>query len=382
MDFTFELAQPEDDPALRRLLASSAMPGRITVTFEREPNYFLGCGTMGRSWQIVIARHVASGEIAGVLCRGIRPHFINGQPQELGYIGQIRIAEKYRSLWLLQRGLAYFRALHADGRVNAYWGVISDENSIARGVLVERSRRSFPAARQVARIHTLGIILRKPIMRLPFSEASSSQPEISRGSVKFLPEIVFFLRKSGAARQLFPAYDESDFTGGTATLGFSVSDFLVARCNGVIVGVIGLWDQSSYKQTVVQGYDRSLGLIRPFYNLGMRVIGAQPLPAVGEHIHSAYASFICVASETDHKDHADVFRALLRAVYNLAAERGYAHLMLGLAENDPLLSVAQEYPHIAYHSRLYVAWWDQAGGVVDFYRQLDGRVPYIEIAAL
>ncbi len=372
MDFTFELAGPEDDPALRRLLASSAMPGRINVTFEREPNYFLGCGTMGHFWQVIIARHNASGEIAGIMCRGIRPHFINGQPQDLGYIGQIRIAEKYRGLWLLHRGLDYFRQLNSDGRVKAYWGVISDENAIARGVLVERRRKRFPAAHEIARIYTLGVILRKPLSPLPFAGS------IERGTAQTLPEIVAFLRQHGAEKQFFPAYEASDFgPGGATTLGFDPGDFLVARRDGEIAGVIGLWDQADYKQTVVQSYDRSLNLVRPFYNLGARLLSAQPLPGPGEHIHSAYASFICVAGNDTQ-----IFRPLLREVYNLAAERRYAHLMLGLTENDPLLPVAREYPHIAYHSRLYLGYWEETPGASDLYTQLDGRTPYIEIAAL
>ena len=369
MDFSFELAQPSDDPALRKLLASSAMPGRLTVTFEREPNYFLGCGTMGRFYQIIIARHKATGEIAGVLCRGIRPHFINGQPQDLGYIGQIRIAEKYRSLWLLQRGLAYFRQLHADGRAPAYWGVISEENAIARGILVEKPRHGFPSAHNVAGIYTLGIILRQPLKPIDFPG------QLERGSVGTLHEIVAFLRQHGAEKQFFPTYDETDFNGGPATLGFVVEDFLVARKNGAIVGMLGLWDQAGYKQTVVRGYDRSLRLIRPFYNLGARLVGAQPLPAIGEHIHSAYASFICVADNDPI-----TFRSLLRAAYNLAAERLYAHLMLGLADTDPLLEVAREYAHISYRSRLFIGYWVEAG---DFYEKLDQqRTPYIEIAML
>lgn len=368
MDFTFELASPQDDPALRRLLASSTMPGRITVTFEREPNYFLGCGTMGNFWQVVIARHKASGEIAGVLCRGVREHFINGQPQNLGYIGQIRIAEKYRGLWLLSRGLDYFRSLHADGRTQAYWGVISDENDIARGVLVERQRKGFPSARYVARIHTLGIILRKPRKPIPFSG------EITPGLAELLPEIVSFMRQHGASKQFFPAYTAADFAGSAATLGFSVDDFLLARQNGDIVGVLGIWDQAAYKQTIVRGYDLSLRRIKPLYDLGARLLGAQPLPAIGEHIHSAYASFICIADNDP-----EIFRPLLRAAYNLAAERRYAHMMIGLTETDPLLPVAQKYQHIAYHSRLYVGYWDDAD---PFYETLDNRIPYIEIAAL
>jgi hypothetical protein len=369
MDFEFELARPEDDPALRRLLANTPMPGRLTVAFEREPDYFLGCGTMGRSWQIVVARLKSTGEIVGVLCRGVRPHFINGRPVNIGYIGQIRIAEKYRGLWLLQRGLRFFRQLHADGQAPGYWGVISDENAVARGVLVERSRKNFPVARQLARLHTLGIILRRPLQGLPF--AGTIEP----GSVETLPEIVAFLRQEGARRQLYPAYDEQDFTGSPATLGFDLRDFRVARQDGVIRGVIGLWDQAGYKQSVVRGFDRSLQLVRPFYNLGARLAGAAPLPGIGEHIHSAYASFICVAN-----DDRPVFAALLRAVCNLAAERRYAYLMLGLAELDPLLPEGLRYAHISYFSRLYVGYWPEEAG--EFFERLDGRTPYIEIAML
>jgi hypothetical protein len=326
---------------------------------------------MGPFWQVIIARHTASQEIAGVICRAVRPHFINGESKNLGYIGGIRVAEKYRGLWLLQRGLTYFQELHTDNRAPAYWGAISEENEISRGVLVERRRRSFPTTREVARIYTLGIILRKPRKPLPFDG------QVQPGSACTLPEIVAFLQRHGAQRQFFPVYSEMDFLGGEIARDFDIHDFLVARRDGAIVGVLGLWDQSSYKQSVVRGYDRSLRILRPFYNLGACVIGAQPLPALGEHIHSAYASFICVAN-----DDADVFSVLLRAVYNLAAERRYAYLMLGLALNDPLLPVARQYAHITYHSRIYIGFWENVDKNDNFFEKLDERIPYFEIAAL
>lgn len=371
MNFSFELARPEDDPALRRLLADTPMPGRITVAFEREPDYLKGCSTMGPFWQVIIARHTASQEIAGVMCRAVRPHFMNGEPKDLGYIGGIRVAEKYRGLWLLQRGLTYFQELHTDNRAPAYWGAISDENEISRGVLVERRRRSFPITHQVARIYTLGVILRVPRKPLTFDG------QIQTGSVSILPEIIDFLQRYGAGRQFFPVYSETDFLGGEITRDFNIQDFIVARRGGAIVGVLGLWDQVGYKQSVVRGYDRSLRLLRPFYNLGAHVLGAQPLPALGEHIHSAYASFICVAN-----DDPEVFAVLLRAVYNLAAKRRYAYLMLGLALNDPLLPVARRYAHIAYHSRVYIGFWEDGDINEALFGKLDERVPYFEIAAL
>lgn len=369
MNFSFELAQPADDPALRKLLAETPMPGRITVTFKREPNYFSGCSTMGPFWQVVIARHTPSGEIAGVLCRAVRSHYINGSPQNLGYVGQIRIAEKYRGLWILQKGISYFQDLHADRRAPAYLGVISAENRISRGILVERRHRKFPSTREIAQLYTLGIILRKPMKPQFFNG------DIERGSSETFPQIVTFLQKYGAQRQFFPVYSETDFTGGEITRDFDIRDFIVARRDGAIVGVLGLWDQSGYKQSVVQEYDRSLKLVKPFYNMGARLLGARPLPNLGEHIHSAYASFICVAN-----DDVDVFAALLRAIYNLAVERRFAYLMLGLTIDDPLLAAARKYPHINYHSQLYIGSWESKNDGLG--QKLDGRLPYIEIATI
>ncbi|MBN1937030.1 MAG: hypothetical protein JW934_20395 [Anaerolineae bacterium] len=368
MDFKFELAAPQDDPALRRLLATNAMPGSIAVTFEREPDYFLGCSTMGRFWQVLIGRDVHNGDLGAVLCRATQPRWVNGEVREVGYLGQLRVDAPYRGRWVLQQGIDALHTLHQDGRATHYLSAIADENRVALGVLVEHPRPSFPTMRQVAHLHTLGIILGRPrpTQRSPY--------QIERGSAETLPEIVAFLHEWGARRQFFPAYAAADFDEAEyATLrDFRVDDFVVARQHGEIAGVTGLWDQKGYKQTVVQGYGGALRWLRPLYNLGAPLLGIQPLPGIGEQIKSAYASLICVQN-----DDPEVFRALLRRVYNLAAGRGYAHLMLGLDERDPLLPVAEAYPHIAYLSRLFLAHWPEA---LDL--DLDDRLPYIEIAAL
>ncbi len=372
MEFSFNLAGPADDPDIRRLLAHSAMPGALTVTFEREPDYFLGTGTMGPFCQVVLARHQPDGELAGMLVRAVRPFFINGQVEDMGYVGQIRVADHFRGSWLLTRGLPFFRSLHTDGRAKVYYGVISDENQVARGVLVDHRRRSFPQVHHAANIVTLGIILRRP-QALP-----GSSYRVESGSPEVAQEVAEFLQHQGASRQFFPVYTAQDLAGRDSPVlhGFDIHDLFIARNpRGRIAGVVGLWDQSGYKQTVVQAYRGSLRWLRPFYNLGARVLGAQPLPAPGEHIHSVYASLICTIEE----DSQQIFRLLLRQVVNLAAERRYAHLMLGLTDSDPLLQVAREYPHITYRSQLYLGYWDEGTG---FFERLDGRIPYIEIATL
>lgn len=380
-EFVFDLATPADDPAIRRLLANNPVPGQVTVTYEREPDYFLGCGTMGRFCQVLVARRQPSGEIAAVATRTTRPLFVNGQIEEVGYIGQLRVDERFRGRWLVSGGFRYFRYLHADGRVAGYITTIIEGNTQAQGLLVERARRHFPVYREVDRLCTVAIILRKPIFQLHRTRGLGRKLlplrptlEIHPASPTDLLAIVAFLQQHGATKQFFPVYTEADFCNSPTTLGFRFEDFVVARQRGEIVGVMGLWDQSSFKQTVVWAYNDALRRLRPLYNGWLRLRGAQPLPAPGQPIHFAYASFICIA-ENDP----DIFGILLQNVYNLAVERGYAYLMVGLSIHDPLLRVAQKYAHIPYFSRLYTVCWPDE---MAFHEKLDQRIPYVEIASL
>jgi hypothetical protein len=76
-------------------------------------------------------------------------------------------------------------------------------------------------------------------------------------------------------------------------------------------------------------------------------------------------------------DDLDVMSLLLWACAQRARARGKAFLMLGLADDDPLLTVGRSYLHLTYHSDLYAASWSD-----EPLSLLDERIPYVEIAAL
>jgi len=108
-DFAFSVAGPSDEPEIRRLVASTPMPGSITVRFEREPDYFLGCSVMGDVCEVLIARHGPDGELAGIVCRSERTLLVNGEERRVGSIGQVRVAARFQGRWLLHRGLPLLR---------------------------------------------------------------------------------------------------------------------------------------------------------------------------------------------------------------------------------------------------------------------------------
>ncbi len=390
MHVQIELAQPEDDADIRHLLATNPVPGRVSLSYLREPNYFHGCGVMGDFCQVVIGRHVPTGQLTGIGCRAVRKLFINGKPQDVGYLSQLRVDKNFRGQLLVSQGYRFARKLHEDGRARGYITTIIEENAEAMGILVNRPRPHMPTYREVDKICVVSLFLNRcarvsdPAQSFDrrssdsickTGDCSLGKTARSETCAERLSEIVPFLNKQGAQKQFFPCWSERDFAPDfPTTRGFSLDDFVVIRQEGEISGVAGLWDQSTFKQIAVHSYSGALASTRPIYNMAAKLFRRFALPPVGAMLRCAYASFVCVRDNDPA-----VFSELLDQLSVRASEHGFQFLLVGLSVRDPLLSVAKRRPHIAYHSRLYTVCWEEDKA---FHDQLDDRIPYVEIATL
>jgi hypothetical protein len=366
-DFRVELARKSDDAAIRAMCRRQAMPGRVRVTFEREPEFSLGCRAAGQDCKILVARATDDGEIVGVACRSARGVFVNGREERLGYLSQLRIESRFQGKWLVSRGFRMLREMHEADPLPAYLTAIVEGNREAFGVLVENRRKSFPVFHPVAEIHTLAIRISSERLPPPCDAAIAPAEEHEAA------EIAAFLCREGARRQFFPAHSEASLRG-LAEFGLRVEDFRIARRAGQIAGVMALWDQSAYKQTVVQGYSGWLRAAAPLYNWSAGWTGRAALPRPGEKLLSAYAAFACVA-----RDDEEMFTSLLCEICHEAQQRGFDFVLLGMDARDPLFGAARRWKHIAYPSRLYLAEWPEGG---NFHEQLDDRPAYADIATL
>ena len=334
------------------------------MRFAREPDYFLGTTIMGDICDVLIARYRIDGPLAGIACRAERAAYLNGLEAPLGYIGQIRIAPRFQGQWLVQRGAKWIRDASPPGLV--YMGVIARENPRARGVLVGARLPAGAFATRLCGLTTCAILLR------PQRAKHAPGVDVQPGTLETLEQIVEFLKLQGPRRQFFPVYTCKDFTHGVKLRGLNPEDIMVARRGRAVVGVMAAWDQSAYKQEIIDSYGSGLRRIRPLYNVAARLFGAKPLTPPGHEIPMAFASCICVAD-----DDLAVMQALLSACMLHARERGKAFLMLGLPDDDPLLAVARRHLHITYRSELLAIAWSE-----EPIAMLDGRIPYIEIATL
>ena len=368
LDFT--LATPADDEALRRLLRENPIPGSISLTFEREPCYFDASAIEGPFHQTIVARETATGSVIALGNRSVRKLFLNGRPQDIGYMSQLRVRPDYGKGLYLARGLAggfkKYHQLHQDGRAPFYLMSVIEDNLPARRLLLS-GLPEYPYVKEYARMLTYAIypVRQKHTLDLPRSL------QLVRGSDEYADGIVGCLNRNGARKQLAPYWNcESLFTSN-----LSPTDFFVVLTGERVVGCVACWDQNAFKQTVVRGYSSSLARWRKLLNM-FSSFGAWPyLPEPNTTLHYSYASHLAI----DDNDPI-IFDALVRAVYNYNLEQKYSYFMIGLAETNPLRSVVKAYRPLTYVSQLYLVMWDDGH---EFIEAVDkSLIPAPEIAVL
>src|SRR5438552_6962737 len=223
--YRFDLASEADDADLRRVLAETPMPGRIAVSFRREPSYFAAAAVDGRFRQVVAARDIHSGRIVGFGSRSVGQRYVNGLPTPIGYLSSLRLLEEHRNRGLVARGYAYFRRLHADGRAPLYLTTIADGNLLALTLLTS-GRAGLPRYHPAGRFLTAAIPWRKRTSR---AQSESPAVRIRPAAVEDVPAVLEFLHRVGPRRQFFPCYGADEFfTPGGAFRDLRPEDLLLA----------------------------------------------------------------------------------------------------------------------------------------------------------
>jgi hypothetical protein len=365
--FAISLAEPGDEAELRALLRDNPMSGSMQVTFEREPDFFAACAIRGAFYQIGVGRDLNSGRIVGLGTRSIADAFVNGKPVHFGWLSDLRLGPAYRGGTLVARGYRFLSQLHGDGRANLYGTVIFHDNQPALRTIAAM-RADLPAYHDLGVIHCPGINLRR---RKPPLAADC---EIVRGRRELLPEIVDCLNRNNARKQFAPVHDVENFIHCNRWRDFQLSDFFVALRNNHVIGVVGRWDQNTFKQTRVISYGKRLRWMVPAVNAVQTLLGAPAFPKPGQYVPFFYVSFIAV-----DQDEVGVFRALLRQVYNDSVGSSFRYAMVGLHERDPLLGAMKDYSLTPFAGRLFCVCFADGEHM---YRTLDSRVPYVEAAAL
>lgn len=369
--YQFELATTADDSELRQLLSVTPMDGNVSVSFRREPSYFEAAVVEGGFQQVIVCRDREANRIAGFGSRSVRARYVNGRSAPIGYLGNLRALPRYRNLGLVARGYAFLKQLHADGRAKLYLTSIAQGNARAQSILTS-GRAGLPSYSFAGNYHTMAIPM---LRRFRHRNHLQRSIEVRAATNDDLPMVLGFLNAIGPGRQFFPHYQAEEFSRPHSTFkDLRPSDLLLAFRNSRLVGALAGWDQSRFRQSVVEDYAPGLRRARPLYNLWAGIRGMPKLPKPGERIHYLVGA-LPIVQDYDR----DVFEVLLQNLMARSTPGPPGYLMIGLHESDPLLPVAAPYALQHYLTRLYLVVWDDGD---DFRQQLDGRPVYLELGCL
>ena len=364
---TIDTAKRADNADLLRLLEEMPMPGFIRIAYQRAPDFFDALGVEGRSSQVVVGRDANGDRVIGMGTRSIKPAYVNGEVDDIGYLSGLRLKPEYRRGIHLARGYKKLRELHADGQARLYLSTMLNDNSVAQRLTEHRAR--LPAYHDIGQLHHMAIA---PGRLSP--ERAAARFAIRAARQEDLPQVVDFLNSEGPKRQFFPAYTVEDLTSADGLLrGLEPSDILIAWDGGRIAGVVAAWNQKAYRQSVVNGFAPWFRLCRPLYNAGAAVARLPRIPPAGSMLNYACLSLVCIRN-----DDRAAFAALLAEVLRRMRGR-HDFLIAGMHQRDPLLPELRKLRHLSYLSRLYVVCWRDGE---DAFSNLDERPPYVETGSL
>lgn len=358
----FDIAAVGDDADIRRLLRENPMPGRISLSFEREPNYFADAKLSGEIKQTIVARD--GGRVVCVGSCTIRQRFVNGQPARVGYLGGLRLDASHSGRFdILRQGYEFFHQLQAGTPADYYFTSIAADNVRARAIL-ERGLPGMPSYEFIGEFVTILLPAKPghPVLDVLVNQNSTAE------------QIVMLLNKHNREGKFAPCWSADEVTG-IRPLGLNLNDFRFVADSGRVEATAALWDQRVFKQTVVRDYAPSLMRARPVLNLAARFISGTRLPAVGEVLRNAYVSHLAL-----NLNKPDLLIQLIAELRGIAAQRKIELLTLGFAANDPKLALLRRnFRGREYHSRLYIVRWPDCGGGA---QELDQRVLAPEVALL
>jgi hypothetical protein len=366
----FAVATRRDEADLRCLLRDNPMGGWVSLSLQREPDYFRAAASEGDTHQTIIVREQDSAAAVAVFSRSVRDAYLNGAVARLGYIGMLRVTPAYRhKIRLLRHGFQALRSLiHDPLETPVYLTSIVEDNHAARRILCAKLS-GMPTYREQQRFCTFALI---PSRRYRTSaRAAAVEP-----ATEFdLAEIAACLQRNYRRYQFAPYWSLQTLRSEQRCPNLAPGDFFVVCKNGRIAGCAALWDQSAFKQSVVHGYKPALARVRPLLNLASPVLRLPRLPPAGAALRQVYLSHLAVDG-----DDPDTLRALISAVLSEAAARKFPLVTLGVATNTPIYSVIRTaFRAREYLSRLYTVFWDEGRSAAD---TIDGRVGHVEIATL
>ena len=370
-------ATPEDDQALRQLVAVPMTTRGVMLSFQREPSYFQAAKVIYEVNDHAVIEDKTTKKLLACYGNGYRRCYVNGHVFPMRYACDLRVDLQFRGQSLLKLlGKKMQETMH---HPNFNQIIIFNDNYAARAAL-QTGKSGLPNYYDEGLVETLTLTGFKTAQYPEIMQTQTKgQLDFSRmkrvtAQPQYIEQMNEFVQKMAQCYNFIPAYD---FYGlllkNEYFQGLSLHDFQLYLLDGEIVGMFGLWSQSAFKQSKILHYHWSIGLIRPLYNLLARWAGLMTLPKIGESFkYHALHSLLC------HPEHLFLHDHMLRDALKLSRQQGVGCISFTLSHQDPRQKLNQFYKgELLTGMHGFLSYQQDPGPLFDL-----ARIPYFEVGRI
>lgn len=330
-----------DDQALRALIAVPMTTKGVQISFQREPSYFKASDILYRHKLHVVIEDTEHQKNVACYSNGHRPCYVDKAVQNVRYASDLRVDPNYRGKSLVKvLGAHVKQTLHEPDFSQM---IIFNDNYAARAA-IQTGKSGIPDYYDEGLIETL--TLTHLGNKRTIKAFLNHRTETERGEIKTCqarPEHITamnrFIAEMSQHYNFIPAYNFAELHAGHPYFsGLQLSDFQLYFQNGKLVGMFGLWDQHTIKQTKILHYSPAIGLVRPIYNVLTKVTKGMPLPKLGDSVrYHVLHSLLC------HPQQLALHHSMLEDAQKISKQRGVGVVSFTLSHQDPRFQLNQFY---------------------------------------
>ena len=322
------IASPEDGKEILRILESSAAKGSIELIYTRRPDAYESYMKDAKDARVFISR---DGDRAiGTCAELIRQVYIGGKSCRAAYLCGLKKDADYEGG--VGFGARFIRDLQRDD-IDFYFCSVVAENTDARRMF-EKSRRLLEMKQTVGyKTYILSPKVKVKAKKHSFVFRRATENDTDR--------LIVFLNSEGKKKDMFPVMKSFD-----EFYNLSVEDFYLLLDGESIVATAALWNQTEYKQYVVNRYGRIMKLARIFNPL-LSAFRYVKLPKENEPLDFPMLAFFL--SKDDNTDNYLIFLNEIKR----EVSKKYGMFVFGLPDSHFARPFADKLPSISFETKLY-----------------------------
>lgn len=302
--------------------------GNISLALEREPNYYTGACVQSEKPEVYVCYDDVKKKLWAVMNIGVRRLWYNGEVVEVRYMSDLRIHPDKQNGPLFLLLIKHYQSITAKEVLPAQTVVFADNHKMISLInkASQKAISTIPVYHYMGRLETY-------MLNFKSQKRKSNHIMVRKAKASDIETMQAFFDLESAKLNYYPYYNFAELEGPYYN-GIRLEDYFLAFKSDKLVGICGVWDQKSFKQTRILGYSQKYKLFKPIYNLASRILGGQKLPDSGTVLK--YLNLHCILVQ-DHDT--AIFSDLLLNIKLEFKSQNYDYLLCGLSENDPLAKV-------------------------------------------